>query len=150
VDDIDMSHKDPKEVTKVIDWIKGIFGENMHMSRGLIHDYLPMIMDYSTKGEVKVTMVDYLKGVLGDFPEEITRTAPTPASEHMFNVRSDEERTMLNEEQAQAFHHDAAQLIFASSQSQKGIQMTVSFLMTRVKHPDEDNLGKLKRLLRYI
>jgi hypothetical protein len=52
----------------------------MHVSRGLVHDYLGMTLDYSTKGVVKVTMVDYLKGVLGDFPEEITRSAPTPAS----------------------------------------------------------------------
>jgi hypothetical protein len=71
VDDIKMSHKDPKEVTKVIDWLKGIYGDNMHVSRGLVHDYLGMTLDYTTKGEVKVTMVDYLSGVLGDFPEVI-------------------------------------------------------------------------------
>jgi hypothetical protein len=62
VDDIKMSHKDPKEVTKVIDWLK-IYGKNMHVSRGLVHDYLRMTLDYSTRGEVKVkvTMDDYLK-----------------------------------------------------------------------------------------
>jgi hypothetical protein len=40
----------------------------MHVSRGLVHDYLGMTLDYSTKGEVKVTMVNYLKGVLNEFP----------------------------------------------------------------------------------
>jgi hypothetical protein len=93
----------------------------MHMSRGLVHNYIGMRMDYSTKGEVKVkvTMVDYLKGVLGDFAEKITGTAPTPASEHMFAVRPDEERTMPNEEQALAFHYIVSRLIFASSRSRK-------------------------------
>jgi hypothetical protein len=62
----------------------------MHVSRGLVHDYLGMTLDYSTKGEVKVTMVDYLKGVLGDFPEAITGSAPTPSSEHLFDVHPDE------------------------------------------------------------
>jgi hypothetical protein len=66
-------------------------------------------------------MVDYLKRVLGDFPEEITGSAPTPASEHLFDVRPDEEMTTLKEEQACAFHHAIAQLLFASSRSRKGI-----------------------------
>jgi hypothetical protein len=30
--DIKMSHKDPKEVTKVINWLKGIYGDNMHVA----------------------------------------------------------------------------------------------------------------------
>jgi hypothetical protein len=121
VDDIKMSHKDPKEVTKVIDWMKAIYGDNMHVSREPVHDYLGMTLDYTMKGEVKVTMVDYLKGVLGDFPEVIDGTAPTPASEHLFDVHPDEERTLLNEEQAQAFHHAVAQLLFASARYRKDI-----------------------------
>jgi hypothetical protein len=92
-------------------------------------------------------MGDYLKGVLGDFPEEITGSSPIPASEHLFDALPDEERTTLNEEQTQAFHHDVAQLLFASSRSRKDIQTAVSFLTTRVKHPDEDDWDKLKRLL---
>jgi hypothetical protein len=150
VDDIKMSHKDPKEITKVIEWLKGIYGDSMHVSRGTVHDYLGMTLDYTTKGEVKVTMVDYLKGVLGDFPEAITGTAPTPAAEHLFDVRPDEERKILNEEQARAFHHSVAQLLFASSRARKDIQTAVSFLTTRVREPDEDDWTKLKRLLTYI
>jgi hypothetical protein len=76
VDDIKMSHKYPKEVTNVIDWLKDIYGDSMHMSRGLVHDYIGMTIDYTTRGEVKVKMVDYLKGVFGDFTEVIDGTAP--------------------------------------------------------------------------
>jgi hypothetical protein len=43
-----------------------------------------------------------------------------------------------------------AQLLFASARSRKDIQTAVSFLTTRVKQPDEDDWGKLKRLLSYI
>jgi hypothetical protein len=49
VDDIKMSHDDHKEIARVIDWLKGIYGDNMHVSRGLVHDYLGMTLDYSTK-----------------------------------------------------------------------------------------------------
>jgi hypothetical protein len=115
VDDIKMYHKDPKEVSKVIAWLKIIYGDNMHVSRGLVHDYLGMTLDYATKGEVKVTMVDYLKGVLNDFPEVIEGYAQTAAAENLFMVRPDDERTTLDEERARAFHHSVAQLLFASS-----------------------------------
>jgi hypothetical protein len=48
------------------------------------------------------------------------------------------------------FHHAVAQLLFAASRSHKDIHTRVSFLTTRVKHPDKDDWGKLKRLLLYI
>jgi hypothetical protein len=87
---------------------------------------------------------------LGGFPEVIEGAAPTPALEHLFDVRPDEERTLINEEQAQAFHHAVAQLIFTSARSRKDMQTAVSFLTTRVKQPDKDDWGKLKRLIKYI
>jgi hypothetical protein len=87
VDNIKMTHKDSNEVTKLIEWLKGIYGDNMHVSRGLVHEYLGMTLDYMVKCEVKITMVDYLKGVIGDFPEVINRTAPTAASEYPAGFR---------------------------------------------------------------
>jgi hypothetical protein len=90
VDDIKMYHKDPEEVSKLIAWLKSIYGDNMHVSRGLVHDYLVMTLDYATKGEVKVTMVDYLKGVLNDFPEVIEGHAQTAAANNLFTVRPDD------------------------------------------------------------
>jgi hypothetical protein len=35
----------------------------------------------------------------------------------LFDIRPDEERTLLNEEQARAFHHAVAQLLFTSAPS---------------------------------
>jgi hypothetical protein len=49
MEDIKMSHDDHKEVTRIIEWLKGIYGDNMHVSRGLVYDYLGMTLDYSTK-----------------------------------------------------------------------------------------------------
>ena len=57
---------------------------------------------------------------------------------------------MLSEEQAIAFHHTIAQLLFASARARRDIQTAVAFLTTRVKKPDEDDWGKLKCILRYL
>ena len=56
VDDLKISHVDANEVTEVIDWLKGIYGDNMRVSRGKVHDYLGMILDFSHKGECRITM----------------------------------------------------------------------------------------------
>ena len=68
-----------------------------------------------------------------------------PACDHLFKVREDGKK--LNEELADAFHHTVYQLLFTANRARRDI---VSFLTTRVKAPDEDNWGKLVRVLKYI
>ncbi len=83
-----------------------------------------------------------------EFPEEITGTCAMPASDHLFKVREDGRK--LNEELADAFHHTVYQLLFAANRARHDIQAAVSFLTTQVKAPDEDDWGKLVRVLKYI
>jgi hypothetical protein len=109
-----------------------------------------MMLTFTTKGNVKISMIDYLEGVINDFPEAITGTTATPATKNMFDVREDQERTILDETRARLFHHSMAQILCASSRSRKDIQTAVAFLTTRVRSPDEDDWGKLKRVLKYI
>jgi hypothetical protein len=95
-------------------------------------------------------MVDYLKRVIMEFPEEITGTASSPAAERLFTIRPDGESVLLEEKRAIAFHHCVAQLLFASARTRKDIQPAVASLTNRVREPDEDDWLKMKRLLRYI
>jgi hypothetical protein len=150
VDDIKLSHVDVKVVDDTIIWLKIIYCEDMRVSRGKKHDYLGMDLDYSVPGEVKVTMVDYLKMVITEFPEEITGRASSPATERLFTIRPDGESVLLEEKRDIAFHQCVAQLLFASARARKDIQPAVAFLTTRVREPDEDDWLKLKRLMRYI
>ena len=41
----------------------------MHGSRGKRQDYLGMWVDYSIPGEVRISMDEYLRGVLDNLPE---------------------------------------------------------------------------------
>jgi hypothetical protein len=43
-----------------------------------------------------------------------------------------------------------AQLLFMATRARQDIQTAVASLTTRVKNPDEDNWGKLKRVLKYL
>ena len=60
VDDLKISHVEAREVTKIIDWFKSISGK-VRVSRGAVHDYLGMNLDFSDKGKVKISMVPFLK-----------------------------------------------------------------------------------------
>ena len=102
------------------------------------------------KGSLEVSMFKYIDSSIDEFPEFITGKAATPAADHLFSVRDAEKAKYLPAEKAIAFHHTTAQLLFLSSRASMDTQTSVSFLTTRVKKPDEDDRGKLKRALKYL
>ena len=97
---------------------------------------------------MRINMCKYLPSIIADFPELITGVSATPAADHLFKVRGNGKNP--NEEQADAFHHTVYQLLFAANRARRDIQTAVSFLTTRVQAPDEDDWGKLKRVLKYL
>ena len=88
--------------------------------------------------------------MLNEFPEQIQGRAATPAHDKLFVVRDDKDAKKLSEEQAVIFHHTVAQLLFMATRARRDIQTAVAFLTTRVKNPDQDDWGKLKRVLKYL
>ncbi len=113
VDDLKVSHVDKAELTKFGRWLLDkTYGVSVVSHRGKIHDYLDMTLDFSTDSKVKVTMIDYIKQTISDFPEDIISNKTTPAADWLFDVHPDGKATALPEEQAMAFHHAVAQLLF--------------------------------------
>jgi hypothetical protein len=89
-----MYHVVTEGVTKMITWLNSFYGEDMRVSRYRVHDYIGTTLDSSGKGEVKITMSDYLKGVPDDFPYMITEIVMTPTTTHLFDICSAEECVM--------------------------------------------------------
>ncbi len=54
--------------------------------QGKVHDYLGMIFDFSKKGKVMVHMIEYIKNINANFPEEITTTKTGQATDHLFAI----------------------------------------------------------------
>ncbi len=144
VDDLKVSH------TKFRNWLSKTYGVSVATHQGKIHDYLGMIFDFSKEGKVMVNMIEYIKTIIGNFPEEIIATHASPAADHLFTVRDETKAMPLPEKQARAFHHATAQVLFLSARARCNIQPCMAFLTTCVKSPDKDNWGKLKRLLGYL
>ena len=141
VDDLKVSHVDPLEVTRFGEWLSNTYGIAVTEHCGKVHDYLGMILDFTMKGCVIINMAKYIKTILTDFPEEITGTKTTPAADHLFQVRDESEARMLPAEQATAFHHAVAQLLFLIARARRDIQPVTAFLTKRVKSPDKDDWG---------
>jgi hypothetical protein len=151
VDDLKVLHVNPGEITIFGEWINATYGLTGAAHRGKVHDYLGMTFNYSKKGKVMINMIEYIKNIITDIPEEITVIRTSPAADHLFIVRDKSLVKPLLEEQARAFYHTTAQLLFLSARVQRDIQPATAFLTTRVQCSDKDDWGKAtKRLLGYL
>ena len=150
VDDLKISHKDPSAVTAVIGQLNDEFGKKapLTVTRGKIHDYLGMTIDYSLDGKVMISMKDYINSMLEGLPDDMNGESATPAGNHLFQV--DPNGTKLGEEQAILFHHNTAKLLFLCKRARPDIQPPVAFLCIRVEEPDHDDYKKLARVMRYL
>jgi hypothetical protein len=97
-----------------------------------------------------VNMTEYIKNIIFDFPEVIIGMKASPASNHLYKAWDLTLFKLLLKEQAREFHHAVAQLLFLSSRAPRVIQLAVAFLTARVKVFDEDDWGKVKRVLGYL
>jgi hypothetical protein len=68
------------------------------ITRGKIHEYLGMTIDYSIKGKVQFTMIPYIKDMLSEAPNDMAGESATPAASHLFQVNEDAAK--LDEETA--------------------------------------------------
>ena len=54
----------------------------MHL--GNKHDYLVMDFEFMDNRSLEVSMLQYIDGIIDEFPELITGKAATPAADHLF------------------------------------------------------------------
>eukprot|EP00804_Cyclotella_cryptica_P030821 CCRYP_015076-RE/>CCRYP_015076-RE protein AED:0.49 eAED:0.25 QI:0/-1/0/1/-1/1/1/0/834 len=145
VDDLKLSCRSKVEVTKLICYLRNIYGDKMTIERGGKRKYLGMNLDFTEPGVLQVDMSHYVKEILTDFPEKIEKTSPTPHSDSLFTVKEEDEAKLLPEEPAIQFHRTTAQLLFLSTRARKDIQTAISFLTTRVKKPAKTTGEKFER-----
>jgi Reverse transcriptase (RNA-dependent DNA polymerase) len=151
VDDLKISHVDSKVVDQVIDMLEDEFGKEapMNKSRGKVHDYLGMILDFSKPGEITVDMVDYVKTILAEMPDDMEGSAKTPAPSHLFSVNEDNP-ILLEADKADVFHRMVMQLLYLCQRGRPDVRTAVSYLCRRTSAPDIDDYKKLTRVIRYL
>jgi hypothetical protein len=152
VDDLKSSHVDSKVNDKFYEWLETTYGSeelgHVTQTRGPIHDYLAMKLDYSTPGVLKVDMREYIAGMLDDFPHQLQGNVEVPWSEKLFKV--DETSNKLEDKRRETFHSFVMKAMFLCKRGRSDIQPAISFLSSRVTEPTESDWKKLIRVLTFL
>ena len=152
VDDVKVSHVNSKHVDDFITWIKQTYGTigDVKTTRGKIHEYLGMKLDYTVKGQVSIDMVDYVNKMISDFPTKylIGAKVTSPWNENLFKVN--ESSPGLTKDMAEQFHKSTAQGLFLCKRGRPDISPVIAYLTTRVKYSNQDDWIKLVRMMKFL
>ena len=110
VDKLKIFHMYPAVFTSIIEDISNRYENIMPLSisRGKVHEYLGIVFDYTNVGYVKITMYQYLEGVIKHAPKiyKSGRISSTPAPIHLYKLRdpNNEYTELLNQSEKKAHH----------------------------------------------
>jgi hypothetical protein len=74
------------ELRKLSCYLAKIYWPMIMMHMGRKHNYLGVDLEFQEDGNLGVSMVKYLKGVIEEFPEWIMGKLATPAGERLFDI----------------------------------------------------------------
>ena len=150
VDDLKISHVKEQVVRSIIQKIRDNFGQHSELSMhiGKRHDYLGMILHFTTPGILEIDMSDYIQVILQDTPANLRGTSMVPVAKHLFTTRPDAPK--ISPQEQEIFHHLTMQLMYLSQRGRPDIRTAIAFLSSRVSNPDQDDYMKLGKVIKYL
>ena len=90
VDDLKISHVDLEVVDGILNKLdeSNVKEATMVTTRGKIHDYLGMTLDYNINGKVKITMFEYIDKIIEEFPMGLYGEPTSPAANHLLTYHA--------------------------------------------------------------
>jgi hypothetical protein len=132
----------------------------MKVSRGSVHKYLDMTLDFSSKHVVKVSMCEYVDEIIKAWDKACLKfddgftvvksqtKIKTAAPDDLFKI--DEEAVKLEPAASKCFHNIVAKTLYVTKRAKPDTAVAVAFLTTRVREPDVDDWRKLRHLVEYL
>ncbi len=166
IDDCKISHKSSAVIDDTIAWLRvkyeSIFEDGLgqiNVHRGKTHKYLSISLDFSHKGQCRVTTHDFIDGILQRFDLAIKdhndgyqivgkRHSTTNASpDNLFVVNEDCKK--LSNEAAAAFHTIVAKALYVTKRARHDISLAIEFFTMQVRTEDWEKLHHLMEYLRF-
>ena len=122
VDDCKLSHKSSKVLDAIIKWLRkeyeSIFEDGsgeMAISRGKVHTYLGMTLDFTLPGKVKILMFEYIEEIILAFDKADPNGGGNKTSAAPVNLfRIDEDCKKLDTQKSTEFHNIVAKTLYAT------------------------------------
>ena len=108
-----------------------------------------MNLDYTVRGQVQITMIDFLDKFLIAFDKAEPRgvgTKKSAAPENIFKVEEDCEK--IPQSNTAQFHNLVATTLYATKQARPDTCTAVVFLTKRFQAPDLYDLDKMVSMMR--
>lgn len=144
VDDLFVTSESKENLARFEEYMLSRYAE-VKVKRGEVIDYLGMTFDFTTAGQVAVTMDSCVNDILdgcGPVPHRAT-----PAADTLFDVR---DAPKAEKEEVEYFRTYVAKLLYLSKRVRPECLTSVGFMTTRVHEVDKDDMAKLKRTLGYL
>ena len=121
------------------------------MSRVKVHEYLGITLYYSVKGQVNITILDYINEILECLDKAEPKSSGTKSSAVPLNLFVvDEYCEKLSKEKVETFHKIVANMLFSTKRARPDTGTAVSCLTTRVIDPDQSDWMKMVHLFKYV
>ena len=150
MDDLKILYVISKVVDGVLSQLTAKYGKvsSLSVSRGRLHDYLGLGLNYGTKGKVRITAPKHIESILEASAYDMYGITATSSANHMFTVR--EYGYTLTITQKDLFWTLVEKIFFVSCRSRPDLKKLLYFITTRVRNLDGDDYNKLARMIRYI
>ena len=151
IDDLLMGHYNPNIVTLYIRKLQKEYGslEDLTVTRGKVHEYLGMTVDFRVKLEVQFSQYDFLKKLFNSLPESMPLGLKyTAAPEYLF--KTTDVSCPLDDVRKEQFHTITAKTLWASQRTRPDVQLPVGFCCTRIQESTEHDWKKLTHLMSYL
>jgi Reverse transcriptase (RNA-dependent DNA polymerase) len=145
VDDTLMTCADLEVLESLVQWFIDEF-EELSVTRGLVHQYTGMTLDFREPMKLIITMVKHVTDLIK--LSGITGTAISPATDDLFAI--DENSPLLIEKQRELFHSVVYSALYICKRIKPEVLTVVSVLASRVTCATEQDWKKLSRMIQYI
>ena len=151
VDDLHISCKNMDTIDRLIKDLNQKFKTNFQelaITKGKVHDYLGINIDYSNNEYVEFRMYNFLKDVLSEARPDMNGRSKWSANTKQFDV--DVTSTKPNVSDQDYFHWMVKRLLFVAKRACPDIQVAVAFLCTQVSDLSQQDYKKLTTVIKYI
>jgi Reverse transcriptase (RNA-dependent DNA polymerase) len=155
VDDILLTCSSPSLADSIVQDLEDEY-KQLKVTRGASHNYLGMVMDFSSAGLVNICQsgmvqeitrtpgIDLLTKTVG-YIEEIPKT---PCHDLLF--RTTDDSPLLDPSLSKLVHSITAKILFVANRGRPDLLTFIAFMTKRVLHPTHEDGKKLLRALQYL